>query len=653
MRHLIRNRFHFLVLLILTACSKPQDLYKPPVEIKTSIDLVNITHEGGSQSFSIESNYDWNMTCSDPACVLNPAFGKKGKQQTVTVTLPENIGSDRQFTLIINANEKQKVLNVRQLGKNYAKTAADLMVDNFDILPENNTTIYIPISFVEKINNQSIFNGKQQIRYYKTELTNLVASWSSNASKVTMNNVIQQNAVTQNNYNDELTFRFYAQDDSYKDYKVKLTNSEDTHSGLPILVIVTDAKKAITNKDIWINGSFKLDPQGNTGVKVLEGVTEIRGRGNSTWGMPKKPYALKLKEKGSGTFMGMKAHKRWALLANYADKTSLRNRLAFELGKKVNLAWTPDSRFVEVILNGKFLGNYLLTEQIKIDGNRINIEAIDNKETNATKISGGWLMEVDRYYSNGESRYFRPSISQIPIIVKEPEDANAQQMAYIANYFNTFERMIFPTLPEGVPYTQNSASLAGIPDSTAYGKYVDINSFINYWIVQEITENRDARLPGSLYMHKGVDKKLVMGPLWDFDLTTFLGSKSWMHYDYVPNESDYNRLEYRAMYYYQFFKDRKFKAKVKERWNAVYPMLLNEIPKFIDKEYRTIAKSLELNWIEIGQDNSQGIWPLTSEDIAIGGRNHDKNLISSEAVSKLRGNYLQRINWMNSQISSW
>jgi len=299
------------------------------------------------------------------------------------------------------------------------------------------------------------------------------------------------------------------------------------------------------------------------------------------------------------------------------------------------------------------MGNYLLTEQIKIDSKRINIEEITNKETNASKITGGWLMEVDRYYSSGETRYFRPNISQIPIIVKEPEDANIDQMNYITEYFKTFERMIFPNLPDGIPYTQNTAHLAGVPDSLTYGKYIDINSFINYWIVQELTENRDGRLPGSLYMYKGVNKKIVMGPLWDFDLTTFLGSRSWMHYDYVPSVTEYNSLQYRSMYYNQLFKDPKFKSKVKERWLQVYPILLNDIPKFIDKEYSTIAKSMILNWIEIGEDQRQGIWPLTADDISSGGRNHDKNLKSSDAVIKLKNNFVQRINWMNSQITTW
>ncbi|MCI0921232.1 CotH kinase family protein [Sphingobacterium rhinopitheci] len=653
MKSLIINSVLCIALVLLGACNKTKDLFKPTLEIIISVGNLEFSDLGGTKTFEFKSNYDWNITSSDPLCVVSPASGKKDQGALITVTLPENFQSERKFSLTINSDDSQRVLVVKQSGKNGAMTAAEIVVDNFDILPEYNNSIYMPISFVQEMGIQRIFNSEQKIEYYKHDLADLVASWSSNATKVTVNNTIQESGITKNNYQGEVTFRFYALDNSYKDYKIKLTNPEDSWSGLPVLVLTTDDKKDIVSKEIWSMGKFKLDPQGNTNTAELEGITEIRGRGNSTWNMPKKPFALKLKDKASGTFMGMNPHKRWALLANYSDKTSLRNKVAFELGKKLNLPWTSDSRFVEVIVNGKFMGNYLLTEQIKIDKNRVNIDEIDNKETDPTKISGGWLMEVDRYYSNGETRYFRPAISQIPIIVKDPEDANTEQMNYIANYFNTFEKMIFPSLPQGVAYNQSTQHLGGTPDSTQYGKYIDINSFVNYWIVQEITENRDSRLPGSVYMHKGVNQKLVMGPLWDFDLTTFLGSRSWLHYNYVPSELEYNTLEYRAVYYNQLFKDAKFKAKVKERWNAIYSSLLNDIPKFIDKEYNTIKKSLDLNWIDVGETDNQGIWALSDEDKSSGGRNHDKNLKSDDAVNKLRSNYLIRINWMNSQINSW
>lgn len=640
--------FSLLITLLYSGCVKNKDLYRPPVTITLSTTNIQIDHVGEKVSFTIKSNYPWNIKGSNPDCTVSALSGPKDQEQTVDITVSENFNDERVFNLIIQADKEEKILAVKQKGKNYAKSAADIQVTTFDILPIHNDNIHIPISFIK--NGQ--FSGEQQIRFYQTDLTNLTASWSSNAVKVMVKNMEQSSGETTNNYHNNLTYRFFAQDNSYKDYTVKLTNPESS-SGLPLLILYTDDAQDIKSKETWSMGKFKLDPQNNRDIAPLSGITEIRGRGNSTWGFAKKPYALKLQDKTKGTFMGMKAHKRWVLLANYADKTSIRNRIAFELGKKLGLPWTPDSRFVEVILNGKFLGNYLLTEQIKIDSKRVNIEEVDNKETDLNKITGGWLMEIDRYYSNGETRYFRPDISQLPIIVKEPEDANTAQMNYINKYFNSFEQLIYPTLPKGTPYHQGNTQVAGIPDSAEYGKYIDINSFINYWFVQELTENRDSRLPGSVYMYKGMNKKLSIGPLWDFDQTTFLGSRSWLHYDYIPSASEYTGLEYRSLYYSQLFKDPKFKNKTKERWKEVYPLLLNEIPAFIDREYHLIAKSLDQNWIDVGEDNTQGIWALTDEEISTGGRNHDKNLKGKDAVGRLKSFYIQRVNWMNTEINKW
>ncbi len=639
--------------ILFTSCGiKTKDLWRPDVIIQVSNTQFQLESTGGTVTFIVESNYDWSISGSSSECAVTPLSGIKDKEVTVVITVLENIDVDRQFLLTINADNESRVITVNQEGTNYARSASQIVVERFEILPKQNQGIYTPVSFIKDDSNNT-FVGEQEVLYYKTDLTNLAASWSSNAKKVMIGNILQENGATKNNYERELAFRFYATDDSYKEYKVRLSNPQDSWSGLPILVITTDDNKDIMSKDVWSMGKFKLDPQDNGGVVALEGITEIRGRGNSTWTMPKKPYALKLKDKASGTFMGMNAHKRWVLLANHADKTSLRNRLSFEIGKQIGLPWAPDSRFVEVILNGKFVGNYLLTEHIKIDPKRVDIEEIDNKETNGNKITGGWLMEVDRYYSNGETRYFRPDISQLPMIVKEPEDANTIQMNYIKDYFNSFERLIYPLLPAGIAYHKDNAHLAGVPDSADYGRYIDINSFVNYWIVQELSENRDSRLPGSVYMHKGVGGKLYIGPLWDFDQTTYLGARSWLHYDYVPTASEYLNLEYRSLYYNQLFKDPKFKAKVKERWSEVYSKLMTDIPKFIDLEYASIAKSLDINWIDIGEDNAQGIWSLSEEEKNTGGRNHDKNLRSGEAVARLKNNYIQRVNWMNSQINNW
>lgn len=640
-------------LSIFISCVKIPESPQSVPTITTSTDILNYADSSSSQTFTINSNNDWTLTGINSNCNVSPSSGKKNTETTVKVSLSENMDTDREFILNIQAGEASKKVTLKQKGKNYANDKADILVSEFSISPKYNNNIYSEIEFVKKNGSIYEFTSEQEVKYYKTDLSNLKASWKSNASKVTIADNPQKSGETINNFSNLITYRFYAKNNTYVEYSVKLSNPESSYSGLPLLVLTTNDNTDITSKEDWKGGKYKIDPQGNIGIVEFSGETDIKGRGNSTWDMPKKPYNLKLKDKTAGTFLGMNPHKRWVLLANYADKTGLRNKVTFEIGKHSKLKWTPDSRFVEVILNGKFLGNYLLTEQIKIDSKRVNIEEVDNTETNSEKITGGWLLEIDRYYSFGETRYFRPTLSQIPVIVKEPEDANTAQMNYIQSFFNQLETFIFPDFPQNTKYHSGTFQLGGTPDTTKISNLIDISTFIDYWLIQELTGNEDSRLPGSVYMYKDVKGKLCAGPLWDFDQTTYLGTLYWMHYDYIPNEYEYNSLEYRTIYFRQLFKDSNFKTRAKERWNTFYSYLLNDVPDFIDNEYAKIAKSQDINWIEVNENSLQGIWALSEDEKVGGGRNHDKHLTPAEAVTKMKNRYMQRLLWLNNQISTW
>ena len=97
----------------------------------------------------------------------------------------------------------------------------------------------------------------------------------------------------------------------------------------------------------------------------------VRGRGNTTWTWPKKPYLVKLDSKAS--VFGLPAHKRWILLANFMDRTMMRNLVSMKVASLTSLAWTPSCRPVELVLNGSHMGNYLLIEQVRVDKNRVDV----------------------------------------------------------------------------------------------------------------------------------------------------------------------------------------------------------------------------------------------------------------------------------------
>lgn len=503
-----------------------------------------------------------------------------------------------------------------------AKNLAELKVSYFAVEPSINDGVHMPIIFIDKSDPTSTFNGVKEIRYYKADLSSVKATFTSNASKVEVSSVQQTSGVTSNNMSSPIKYRFYALDGNYREMEIKLTNPENSYSGLQLLVVNMNNNAPIISKDEWLPGNIKLDKQLSQYQNVKYDLN-VKGRGNSTWSMPKKPFALQLKDKNS--LLGMTKHKRWALLANYGDKTLLRNKVSFEIAKRTKLSWTPDSRFVELILNGEYMGNYLLVEQIRRDPNRVNVAETDDK-AQGDAITGGYIIELDRY-NKSEPGCIILNRSKLPALVKDPEIMNSQQKQYITDYLNNIETLLYKD----------------VPDSLEYGQYIDINSFIDYWIVYELTGNRDIRLPGSCYMYKDINKKLCAGPVWDFDLTTFMGGDSFIlaNYDPQPGSPDYETYGHGGLWFGKLFKDPKFKAKAKARWAELYTGgVFNTIPQFIDQEANLIKKSADFNW------KPSGIW---NSNMGTGttGRNHDEELPWVDAVAKMKDNFNKRLARVN------
>ena len=147
---------------------------------------------------------------------------------------------------------------------------------------------------------------------------------------------------------------------------------------LPVLDLTTENAAPIVSETDYVTGSMSITPPASSTYPVFSGTMQIKGHGNTTWSLPKKPYKVKLDTKAG--LLGMPSGKDWVLLANYDDKSLLRDQVAFEAGRRVGMAWTPNSQFVEVFLNGQYQGNYQLTEEIKIDKHRVNIPEMDDTD---------------------------------------------------------------------------------------------------------------------------------------------------------------------------------------------------------------------------------------------------------------------------------
>lgn len=370
-------------------------------------------------------------------------------------------------------------------------------------------------------------------------------------------------------------------------------------SDLPVVYVTTSGP--VLNKTDWVKKSTMRIA--NAGEYDAVYSTSIRGRGNSTWEYPKKPYAIKLDEKAE--VLGMPKHKRWCLLANWMDRTNIRNEVAFKIAETMTgLEWTPEGRFVDLVYNGEFVGNYYLCEQIKVDKRRVNIDELDPADIDGVSVTGGYLLEFDEYYD--EEYKFMTDRLKLPVNLKSPdEDVPDAQMIYIQTYVNDVEQK----LAAKAPYSEIET-------------LIDIDSYIDYWLTYELVVCDEPNHPKSAYMYKKRDGKLYAGPVWDFDWGTFRNPARWV---------DRYSLWYRYLFNYK-----EFKARLKERWTEHRPAL-GHIPEYIDTLQRTLAESC---------DYDCSLWPLEGS-IAVNG---DESLSFAESVEMLKDNYRKRLDWMDVNI---
>ncbi|HET7733019.1 MAG TPA: CotH kinase family protein, partial [Paludibacter sp.] len=266
------------------------------------------------------------------------------------------------------------------------------------------------------------------------------------------------------------------------------------------MYINTVNNQAIADKVNWVPANITVVSADT--AQQLNMLTEIRGRGNSTWNLAKKPYRIKLDSKKHLLNLPAK-DKNWVLLANYADKTLMRNAVAYKIGQILGFPFTPSVSFVDLTLNGSFFGNYMVTDQIEVGANRVDVDKQDSLDTTEPNITGGYLLEIDGF-ANTEPVWFTTE-KGLKITVKYPDSdvINQAQVDYIKNYIASFENILFS---------------ANFKDPvTGYRAKVDTTTLINWYIACELTGNSDSFWSTYIYKKRLCDK-LYFGPMWDYDI---------------------------------------------------------------------------------------------------------------------------------------
>jgi hypothetical protein len=337
----------------------------------------------------------------------------------------------------------------------------------------------------------------------------------------------------------------------YRNYKV----SEDVlkSANLPIVYVQTENNTKILDKENWINATFSISNKDEWNMDETE--ITIKGRGNSTWGQPKRPYAIKFSKKQS--VCGMPKGKRWVLIANYMDNSFMKNYMAFYMAEKIGMEYTVRGEFVNLVLNGNYVGLYWLGEAIKVDKNRVNID-----EENE------YLIEMDISYD--ETWRFHSAYKKLPYMVKNDDFMTDEKLEYLKNHVAEMESVLY----------DESSTLADIE------KYVDLNSFAQFYVVNEIMANRELKHPKSCYFTLKSDEILRASTVWDFD---------WAGYNPSHNFLD------KTIYYDTLFKYPTFRNKV----NMYTSMLSSaDFVKEIDSLKEYINPSVKLDKDRWGKRNN-------------------------------------------------
>lgn len=337
---------------------------------------------------------------------------------------------------------------------------------------------------------------------------------------------------------------------------------------MPVVHIETEGGAAITSKEEYVGATISIESDFSAGLPSLKPSTaKIRGRGNTTWEWAeKKPYKIKFEE--SQPVLGMESEKTWVLLANFADKSLIRNYVALECAKVLdNMDCYATQYPVDVFVNGEYVGVYTLGQQVEKGQGRLYIHE------DAGNVNTGFLLELGVSRDSGHPVFSSSILRNIGVL--EPAGADEQTLTYIENYINM---------------TDGAVKVMG-----DYENYIDIPSLIDWFIMTELSYNADSCFRRSVFMTKGAGQKLKMSQVWDFDLAFGNSVADLQRYEeWACLTDDGGYVHYNWMC--QLMRDDAFVAQLRDRWNEIKEPLLETARAALEEGYRLTAPSADNNF---------------------------------------------------------
>lgn len=422
-----------------------------------------------------------------------------------------------------------------------------LVIESFIFEKKNNPHLSEDIVF--DIKNNTI-SGELKTYFFKS-----IPTFSTNAEIVEINNLEQISASSTVDFRKQITYNLKSSSGSVKAYTVNIFWDD----ALAHIYIDTEGGAPIVSKEDYLNTKLTIDGQSKYEDRVFElnEQAKVKGRGNSTWGWPKKPFKIKLDSKetlvaAKDPLSRLLPEKDWVLLADYQDGVHLLNNVAFTIGRMLEMPFTNTIIPVELTLNGDYLGVYGLTEQVEVKTNRVDVGKT------------GVLLELEQYFD--EDWKFRSAAYNLPVMVKDPELESQTELDVIQNEWNTFEALV---ASEDFP-------------NNNYLDFIDGESLAKYFIVYMLTSNEEINHPKSTYMHKASGGKYTMGPIWDFDWAYGYEGNN-QHFGNASNNLFWTGSNSGTIFFKKLMlTDPKVKSLIKEYWSDFTANHLEDLLNHID-----------------------------------------------------------------------
>ena len=420
-------------------------------------------------------------------------------------------------------------------------------------------------------------------------------------------------------------------------------------TNLPLFIIDTGGHPIVDEPKIDAHLKIIYNENGYTRQSddpdIYDGYIGIEIRGRYSAMLPQKPYGFETRDSIGNNLniplFHMPPENDWILLANFNDKTFMRNSLAFELFRQMG-HYAPRTQFCEVIVNGYYQGIYVLTEKIKVDKNRIDIAKLTREDNTGDEVTGGYVFKVDYFdeYNSWESHHppFKGSTERVRFVYHypKPDEITPQQKQYIQQFVDQMESALYRAGSQGIVNIMSD--------------YMNLDSFVDYFLLNELARNVDGYKKSS-YFFKDKNSnggKLRAGPVWDFDWAwknideCIFGATDGSGWAFTVHQCDPWPVP--PGWTVKLMKDVRFRKMVKERYQQLRQTILSEtyIFNYID----SVAFILEE-----AQVRHYNRWPILGQNV--GAPEVDSQPATFEGeIDKFKNWISTRLSWMDLQFSS-